>query len=333
MTKVMQMVQDLAQPVFPVAHRRFVFLLLPSFSPLDLASAISALDGANQYDGNQRYSWRTVHEGGALARSVFGVTVAVDGSLDPVERTDTIFVCGGAGQIADSSPGVLAWLRQAARKGCQIGAVGGGVFALAKAGLLDNRPVSTHWSLLHVAAETWPDLEISRSLFAIDETRFTCAGGAATLDMMLQLIARHHGMETATAVSDRLVCSAPRGASHEQTLADHCRTGVRHEKLSAALAVMRGELEAPLRPSDIARQVGLSTRQLERLFSKYLNVTPKVFHTRLRLENARSMLRQTNMKIIEVGLANGFSSQSHFSRVYRRHFGFSPQAERGFDPH
>ena len=75
---------------------------------------------------------------------------------------------------------------------------------------------------------------------------------------------------------------------------------------------MRTELETPLPLSHVAMRVGLSNRQLERLFSKHLNVTPKVYYTRLRLENARALLKQTDMRIIEVGLASGFSLAKPF---------------------
>ena len=108
------------------------------------------------------------------------------------------------------------------------------------------------------------------------------------------------------------------------------RTGVRHEKLAAALSLMRSNLEEPLTPGRIADLVGLSVRQLERLFSKYLQTTPKVYYTRLRLDYARSLLLQTNMRIIDVALAAGFNSQTHFAKVYRRYFGKSPHQERPF---
>ncbi|MBE1283326.1 MAG: helix-turn-helix domain-containing protein [Rhodobacteraceae bacterium] len=319
-----------AQPVHPVAQHNYCFLLLPSFSPFELSSAVAALDAANRVDGTLRYAWRTVSESGLPVRATNGLTIGVDGGLDPVRRDETVIVCGGAGLSQDCSQPVLGWLRKAARRGCTLGALSGGTYALAVAGLLSERRVTTHWSLRSATREICPDVELEGSIYTIEDKRITCAGGAAVLDMMLQLVSKQHGVEVATAVSDRLIYTVPRSADSTQTISDHCRTGVRHEKLSAALRIMRAELEDPWTPSQIAEQVGLSTRQLERLFSKYLNATPKVFYTRLRLENARSMLQQTDMKIIEVGLANGFTSQSHFSRVYRKVFGISPNAERGF---
>lgn len=319
-----------ARPVQRAPQRRFVLLLLGSFSPLDLASAISALEAANARLGGAPYGWRILSESGEMLRAANGIAVAPDGGLDPAARDDTVIVLGGDKPEQDCTPAVLSWLRGATRQGCAIAGVSGGTWALARAGLLNGVRVTTHWSLRSALAERWPDLEIDQGLFHIDGSRITCAGGAATLDLMVQLIAQDHGASVASDVSDRLVSAAPRGGDQAQAIPEHCRTGVRHEKLAAALRLMRAELETPLPLSHVAERVGLSNRQLERLFSKHLNVTPKVYYTRLRLENARALLKQTDMRIIEVGLASGFTSQSHFSRTYRKLFGISPNAERSF---
>jgi transcriptional regulator GlxA family with amidase domain len=104
----------------------------------------------------------------------------------------------------------------------------------------------------------------------------------------------------------------------------HCRTGVRNEKFSRAIALMSGNTENPLAHSTLAKEVGISTRQLERLFRKYLNTSPKVYYLDLRLEKARTLLLQTDMSISEISVACGFNSTSHFSKCYRRNFGVSP---------
>ncbi|MCI5097268.1 MAG: GlxA family transcriptional regulator [Rhodobacteraceae bacterium] len=329
MTKPMRIAQEAARPVALAATKRFVLVILPSYSPFDVTSAIAALEAANRHQRRALYTWTVVSVDGAPVRAPNGLSLAVDGALPKVDRSDSVLVCGGEGFEADCTLPLLAWLRSADRKGATLGGIAGGVHALAQAGLLSRRQVSTHWSLRKVMMETHPEVDVLRSIYVCDTRRVTCAGGVSTLDLLLHLIAQDHGSETATAVADRLVCSTPRTSSHDQTISEHCRTGVRHEKLTAALQLMQSELENPWTPGEIAEQVGLSTRQLERLFSKYLSATPKVFYTKLRLENARMLLQQTNMKIIEIGLANGFSSQSHFSRVYRKHFGISPHAERG----
>ena len=107
------------------------------------------------------------------------------------------------------------------------------------------------------------------------------------------------------------------------------RLGVRHPKLLAVIQQMEENLEEPLARSELARSTGLSTRQLERLFRKYLNRSPARYYLELRLDKARLLLLQTNMSVIDVALACGFVSASHFSKCYRDFFGRTPRKERG----
>ena len=106
------------------------------------------------------------------------------------------------------------------------------------------------------------------------------------------------------------------------------RLGLRHPKLLEVANLMEQNLEEPLERTDLARSVGLSTRQLERLFRKYLHRSPARYYVELRLERARRLLQQTNIPIIDVALACGFVSASHFSKCYRDFFGKTPRRER-----
>lgn len=327
MTKPMR---TLPEPAEAVPACRCIFLLLPTFSPLDLSSAVAALEAANTHGGTARYDWRVVSEDGQAVTAPNGLGVAVDGGLPELARGSMVFVCGGQGVEPGISLKVLGWLRKAQRMGLPMAALGGGIMALARAGLLAGRQASAHWAQRATLAEMHPDVEVKNSLFTIDGKLITCAGGTATVDMMLNLISDHHGADAATAAADLMVCSSARKGSQDQTVSEFGRAGVRHEKLAAALGLMRSNLEEPLTPGGIADLVGLSVRQLERLFSKYLQTTPKVYYTKLRLDYARSLLLQTNMRIIDVALAAGFNSQTHFAKVYRRYFGKSPHQERPF---
>lgn len=327
MTHPMALSLSQAQPVEAAAPRRFVFVLMPSFSPFDLASAVEALSAANNFDRIHRFDWRVINETGQPMQAANGLTVAVDGALSEVGRGDLVMVLGGS--LTHGSDILFGWLRRAFRLGAWLGGIGGGTAILARAGVVSDRQVTTHWSLRSALIEQYPALHLSRSIFTVDRGLATCAGGAAVLDMMLHLITEGHGSEVGLAVADQLVCSAARSSQQDQTIAEHCRTGQRHEKLTEALSLMRREMEDPWSPSEIAAHVGLSTRQLERLFARYLNASPKVFYTRLRLENARALLQQTNMRIIDVAIASGFGSQTHFSKLYRRHYGIPPHQERG----
>lgn len=106
------------------------------------------------------------------------------------------------------------------------------------------------------------------------------------------------------------------------------RIGVSHPKLLHYVELLESDGEMQYSQRELAEQVGLSSRQLERLFRKYLGTTPSRYYMDHRLRRARSLLRSTSLSIIDVAIACGFTSHSHFSKSYRERFGTTPRAER-----
>ena len=158
-------------------------------------------------------------------------------------------------------------------------------------------------------------------------SRLTTAGGTSSLDLMLKLIAKDLGEDLANAVADQLIYSSIRTDQDTQRLSVPTRIGVRHPKLSQVIQIMASNIEEPISPSCLAKDVGISTRQLERLFRRYLNRSPKRYYMELRLQKARNLLMQTDMSVINVALACGFASPSHFSKCYRAHYDTTPYRE------
>ncbi len=308
--------------------REFVFLLCDLFSMMPFAAAIEPLRQANRMSRQKLYSWRLVSATGEAVTASNGVTVNVDCGLEEMPRDARIVVCTGFALEKAASRPVLTWLRREARRGVGIGAVCTGAHVLARAGLLDGRRATIHWENQAAFAEEFPEVELSNQLYIIDDGVFTCAGGTAALDMMIQLIAEEQGTELASLVADTLVHAPVRSEVDEQRLSVPARIGVRHPKLIQVIQTMEQSTEEPISPSELARSVGMSTRQLERLFRRYLNRSPKRYYMELRLEKARNLLLQTDMSVINVALACGFTSPSHFSKCYRAHFNRTPYRER-----
>ena len=169
---------------------------------------------------------------------------------------------------------------------------------------------------------------ISTELFEIDRNRITCSGGTAPLDMMLQLIGRQQNHELAGAISEEFTCERIRGRHDRQRIPLRLRLGTSQPKLVEAVSLMEANIEEPMSPDELARHIGLSRRQLERLFQKYLNCVPTRYYLELRLRRARQLLLQTSMSIVDVAFACGFVSAPHFSKCYRDHFGIPPRDER-----
>jgi transcriptional regulator GlxA family with amidase domain len=309
--------------------QRIALVLLPRFSFLPFSGLVESFRLANRMSGKELYRWRLVSMDGRPVAASNGVELNVDGDLTVAESCDTVVICSGIDVHTINARGLSGWLRKADRRGADIGAICTGSYILAKTGLLDGYRCTIHWENLAGFCEDFPDIEATSELFEIDRNRFTCSGGTATIDMMLNVIARQHGHELAASVADQFMHERIRDQHDRQRISLPARLGVRHPKLLAVIGTMEQNLEEPLSRSELARGADLSTRQLERLFRKYLNRSPARYYLELRLNKARLLLLQTNMSVIDVALACGFVSASHFSKCYRDFFGRTPRKERG----
>ena len=309
--------------------RRFVFLLLDKFTMINFAGAIEPLRLANHVVGHPIYTWALAGEGGVEKTCSNGATFKLDLGLDDVERDDTILVCGGIEIQKTTTRAVISWLRREARRGVAIGGLCTGAYALAKAGLLDGKKATIHWENQDGFIEEFEAVKLTKSVFVMDGNRWSTAGGISSIDLMLKIIAADHGEDIANNVADLMIYSAIRTDQDTQRLSIPTRIGVRHPKLSQVIQMMESNIEDPMSPADLAEEVGMSTRQLERLFRRYLNRSPKRYYMELRLSKARNLLMQTDMSVINVALACGFASPSHFSKCYRSHYNTTPYRERG----
>ncbi|MEM1274616.1 MAG: GlxA family transcriptional regulator [Pseudomonadota bacterium] len=310
-------------------HRRIIFVLLHEFTLLSFACAVEALRIANRVSGKELYSWRLLGEDGGQVMSSAGIAVPLDSDLQDIGRDDTIILCGGINVAQATTKRLLSWLRREARKGPVIGGLCTAAYSLARAGLLDGKKATIHWENQDSFLEEFEEVELTKSVFVIDGNRMTTAGGTASIDLMLKLVAGDYGEELATQVADQLIYTSIRTDQDTQRLSIPTRIGVRHPKLSQVIRMMEANIEEPISPATLASDVGMSTRQLERLFRRYVNRSPKRYYMELRLSKARNLLMQTDMSVIQVALACGFTSPSHFSKCYRAHYNTTPYRERG----
>ncbi|MCG8692249.1 MAG: GlxA family transcriptional regulator [Minwuiales bacterium] len=307
---------------------RIGFFLVPNFSLICFSSAVEPLRSANRLSGRTLYHWELISASGTSVMASGGISLEPAREIADVQHMPTVAVCGGMGTHAFDDKRVLNWLRRLARQGANIGAISTGSHVLARAGLLDDYRCTVHWEDLAAFRESYPELDVSDEIFEIDRSRFTCSGGTASMDMMLHVISMQHGYDLAAAVAEQFMHERIRDRHDHQRMNLRARLGVAHPKLLAVVSRMEETLEMPLSRAELAHGVGLSTRQLERLFRKYLYRTPTRFYLELRLERARLLLRQTTMSVLDVALACGFVSASHFSKCYREHFQRRPGEER-----
>lgn len=306
----------------------FTFFLLRDFSHLAFSCALEPLRIANLVSGKPLYSWSLASDDGVSATCSNGSVTLVHSGLEPLRHTERLFLISGLNVQSHVSAPVLNYLRRERAAGTPLGAICSGAYVLAKAGFLDGVETAVHWAFHDLFAEEFPDVRLVRNVFVSGAKIITASGGTAAADLMLHLISRDHGADLAVEVADQMVYNAVREGTAAQRVSLQSRHGMRNAHLMRAIAIMEANVEEPISPSLIAKELRISTRQLERLFGRYLNSTPKHYFMEMRLNRARNLLVQTEQSITEIAIACGFRSSSHFSKVFRGQFGKSPLIHR-----
>ncbi len=317
------------------SKRTIVFFLVPEFSMIAFTTAIEPLRVANRMLNRKVYSWRLASEDGKPVTASNGVECAVSTSVEEERRLMTgegrpsmIFVCSGLSVENHVSKQVNAWLREEYNRGVTVGGMCTGAHILASAGLLSGKRAAIHWENLPGFAEAFPKVDVHADLFEADGNIYTCAGGTASMDMILALISEDFGEQLVNSVCEQLLTDRVRASSDRQRLPLRARLGVQNARVLSIIELMEANLTEPLSLLDIADEVDLSRRQIERLFRIEMGRSPARYYLEIRLDRARHLLIQSNMPVVEVAVACGFVSASHFSKCYREVHGKSPQQER-----
>ena len=307
----------------PVKTREFAFLTLPRFTLLAFSSAVDPLRIANQLTQRPLYRWRVVSLDGAPAESSAGIRVEADQGLQPVGRDTTVIVCSGTDATHAADRKALTWLREHSRHGGSLGAICTGAYTLARAGLLGSDATTVHWENQAAFRELF-DIEPLQQICVMGRRHFSCAGGEAGVDMMLAVIAQDHGPKLADAVAEMCLHSRRREAGTTQKRVFTSPMATRHPDIARVITAMQANIATPLSQDELADIFGKTTRHLERTFKAVTGDTPKSFYLGLRLEQARDLLSETGMSMLEVAIATGFGSRGSFSKAFQCRFGTSP---------
>ncbi|MDR9394734.1 GlxA family transcriptional regulator [Roseovarius sp. SYSU LYC5161] len=308
--------------------RDYYFLLLPKLTLLAFTSALEPLRIANQVTNKELYRWFVMTEDDGPVNCSCGVNITPDTPLRDVPREAAGFVCAGVEPVETASRRAATWVSRQRAFGCKVGGICTGAFALAHAGLLGGRRFTLHWENQPSFIETFPDLTPTGGLYENDGGLLTCGGGSAATDMMLDIIERDHGRDLAAVVADMCIHVRSSRSGAPQKSAYSYALGSRNPHLIAAMQAMNDNLEMPLDISEVATVAGISRRQLERLFSRYVGVTPAQFYIELRVARAHALLNETTMSVAEIAVATGFASASQLARRFRQRYGKPPGAYR-----
>jgi transcriptional regulator GlxA family with amidase domain len=307
---------------------RVGFLLLSDYSMIAFANAIEVFRMANYLSRQTLYTWDVVPAQTLGATASNGLNLAATASIDSLGGCDMVLVCGGIDVRAATDEYVRGTLRHLAARQVPLGALCTGSYALASAGLLDGHRCAVHWENLAAMREEFPKVVFAQAVFTIDRDRYTCSGGTAPLDMALHLVRERHGSQLATQISEQFILERQRASTDRQRMPQPECIGPGYQHLTEAAEIMAANIEEPLALQEIAEAISISLRQLERLFHRYYAMNPAQYYMNLRLRRARELLTHSSLPIMQITIACGFQSSSHFCKAYRNLFGHPPSEER-----
>jgi AraC family carnitine catabolism transcriptional activator len=304
--------------------QHLAFLLIPGFSAMAFFAALEPLRIANRLSGRKLYNWSIHAPQGEYAQASNGMQLRTEGALP--RAPDALIVCAGFDPQAAIRPGLLGQIRRYWRLGCRVGAIDTGAFILAEAGILGREPITLHWEAAEEFARLYPHIPVSAELYERHARLFTCAGGTAAMDMMLDEIAGQHSIALAKAVSDQLIHDRIRPASALQRAALGQDLPTAKPLVRRLVAGMQRGLADGLTLESLFAAEGISRRQAERLFQAQLGRSPGSYYRDLRIRHALDLVRTARLPVQEAALAAGFSSAPVFSRACKQAFGRSPRA-------
>ncbi len=297
-------------------------LVLDESNTTSFAATIDPMRAANRLAGRPVFDWDYVSATEAAPMLSSGLTVP-SFPLAQLQDCEALIVLAGCQLARHATPSLLGGLRRIADTGATVIGVDGGAWLMAEAGLLDDHPAMTHWENLDGFTNRFPQVQVTSERFTLSQGRMTAGGGSHALDLMLHLIGARLGGGFAARMAGLFV--EPRSETPEPASnASAARVAPRDSGLTArAQALMESSLDAPLPLAIIADSLGTSPRTLQQQFRLRLNTTPQDHYLQLRLAEARRLVTDTNLPLMEVAEATGFASQSSFARAFRTAHGVS----------
>ncbi|MDB3861071.1 GlxA family transcriptional regulator [Paracoccaceae bacterium] len=315
-------------PKMERAQIHMVFIVVPRFNITTLITMIETLRIANYLAPSSTFSWEVASFDGSKIIASNGMTATIKTANDNLRSAEFVFILGSWGTEHYHNQKLTAWLRKRARAGERICGVELGSYIVARAGLLDGKSATIHWSWLNGFKENFDRVEVEESLFTLDSKVMTCSGGLAGVDLMLRLIEEINGSSFSGEIADQMLHHPIRSAASPQRSTMGRSTETMRPLMREAITLIENNIEEPLTVPQIAKVLGVSQRQLERQFKKNVGCTVVQFGLLKRLQNARLLLISTDMSIRQIATASGFNTMSHFAFSFGKFFGRRPSDYR-----
>jgi transcriptional regulator GlxA family with amidase domain len=300
------------------------FVVTPGFPVMSLA-ALSVFEFANHSSGEKLYDIKILSDDGMPVPSASGTSLETAAFNNG--RFDTVII-GGNTRVMPTSRSLLAFVSSAAKTSRRISSICTGIFALADAGILGDRRVTTHWLFTEDLKTRFPEAQLVEDrIFIVDGPIWTAAGNTAGIDLTLHMLEEDYGSDLARMVARILVVDSQRSGGQSQHSA-LLELNPKSDRIQEALAYARQNLCKPLSVQKLAQSAGLGPRQFSRAFHAETGTSPAKAIESLRLDRARLMIEQGRHPIEVVARETGFGDQERMRRAFIRVFGESPQRLR-----
>ncbi len=300
-------------------------MLTPGYSEISLIMMREALRQANEFIQGEEYHCLLISASNEIIEQRYDVIGISEVATDQIFKV--VVVLGGSKVTTISTTAENHFLSRQYRLGAWLAGIESGVYHLAKLGVLKNKPASCHVNHLKDLSDLYPNIEFNTNIFSFTKAIYTCAGGLATVDMVLDVIERITPSASENLYT-KLAINQPRSGSSPQKNLVQYRSGRLGKRLADAIELMESNVDEILKIQDIANYSGISKRQLQRLFQKNFSESPTTYYMQIRLKLARNKILNTSNSVIDVALSCGFVAPTHFSRCYKALYGISPQQDR-----
>ena len=305
------------------------FLIFPGFPMACLTSMIEPLRAANEIAQTERFAWVLVSEDGEKIMSSAQVAFEPDCALHEVGDPDVLFLLSSPTARFRQARSSQAALRRLDRFGCTMGAISGGIFPLARAGLMQGERCSVHWCYAAAFRAEFPDLDAADDVIVASGRRATASGAAAAFDLALQMIDRAMGPAIAHEVACWFQHPAMRGEGVRQRVPIVGRAEADLPGLvGQAAALFAQRIDSPISVAEVADQIGVTPRQVERAFKKATGQSPSHYYRALRMKAARQLVLYSKDSLPQIASAVGYASSTPLNAHYQAAFGVTPKQDR-----
>ncbi|MFS4583505.1 GlxA family transcriptional regulator [Phaeobacter sp. C3_T13_0] len=315
----------------PDAPLKLAILIFPGFPMACLTSCIEPLRAANEISGKVAFSWTVVAETVESVASSAGVTFGTDAILADLTDYDFLFFAAGPNARFEQPARANAALQRLTRRKTRLGAFSGGVFPLARTGLIAENPLSVHWCYEAAFVAEFPDIESHSTVICDDGAFTTISGATAVFDYMLSLIEEHLGGEIMAEVACWFQHPYVRSATTSQKTPAFSTAKSKDllpKKVLRAIEHFAEHIESPIQISDVADAIGVSARSLERSFKEATGQSPLKYYRMMRMNQARQLVLYSSTSVTEIAYMVGYSTPGAFLRIYRESFGVTPINDR-----